>query len=104
MYHDDPMDANPKGEIFIGNIFCFVIYHFLFVSLTGYQTDGYSIRIGVLSGVKDQGFSFMLTTPDRVYNLSAQTEIDRDHWIEVLERVIDRPLTPQDLAGTLCHN
>ncbi|XP_076263875.1 arf-GAP with dual PH domain-containing protein 1-like isoform X2 [Rhynchophorus ferrugineus] len=81
MYHDDPMDANPKGEIFIG-----------------YQTDGFSIRIGVSSGFKDQGFSFMLTTPDRVYNLSAQTEIDRDHWIEVLERVIDRPLTPQDSA------
>lgn len=81
MYHDDPMDANPKGEIFIGHM-----------------ADGYSIRIGVSTGVKDQGFSFMLTTPDRVYNLSAQTEIDRDHWIEVLERVIERPLTPQDLS------
>lgn len=65
------------------------------------MADGYSIKMGVLSGVKDQGFSFMLTTPDRVYNLSAQSEIDRDLWIEVLERVIERPLTAQDIAGTV---
>lgn len=81
MYHDDPMDANPKGEIFIGH-----------------AADGYSLRIGVSMGVKDQGFSFMLTTPDRVYNLSAQSELDRDYWLEALERVIDKPLRPQDLA------
>ncbi|KAL1517223.1 hypothetical protein ABEB36_001016 [Hypothenemus hampei] len=81
MYHDDPMDANPKGEIFIGH-----------------QSDGYGIKMGVSSGVKDQGFSFMLTTPDRIYNLSAQSELDRDLWIEVLERVIERPVTAQDIA------
>ncbi|XP_018573579.1 arf-GAP with dual PH domain-containing protein 1-like isoform X2 [Anoplophora glabripennis] len=81
MYHDEPLDAYPKGEIFIGH-----------------SLDGYSIRIGVSAGVKDQGFSFSLTTPDRTYNLSAQSEHDRDHWIEVIGRVIDRPLTPQDSA------
>ncbi|XP_060519852.1 arf-GAP with dual PH domain-containing protein 1-like [Cylas formicarius] len=81
MYHDEPLDANPKGEIFIGQ-----------------QCDGYSVRIGVTRGVKDQGFSFMLTTPDRVYNLSSQSELDRDHWIEVLERVIERPFSPQDYS------
>lgn len=63
--------------------------------------DGYGIRIGVSAGVKDQGFSFSLTTPDRTYNLSAQSEHDRDHWIEVIGRVIDRPLTPQDSASML---
>ncbi|KAH1010753.1 hypothetical protein HUJ05_005002 [Dendroctonus ponderosae] len=81
MYHDEPMDANPKGEIFIGHM-----------------ADGYCMNMGVSTGVRDQGFSFKLTTPDRIYNLSAQSEIDRDHWIEVLERVIERPLTAQDIA------
>nr|CAI5864454.1 unnamed protein product [Callosobruchus analis] len=81
MYHDEPLDANPKGEIFVGH-----------------SLDGYSVRIGVVAGVKDQGFSFSLTTPDRTYNLSAQSEHERDHWIEVLERVIERPVTPQDTA------
>ncbi|CAH0545953.1 unnamed protein product [Brassicogethes aeneus] len=84
MYHDEPLDANPKGEIFIGH-----------------ALDGYGIRIGVSAGVKDQGFSFSLSTPERTYNLSAQTEADRDHWIEVIERVIEKPLSPQDSATSV---
>lgn len=58
--------------------------------------DNCSVRIGVSAGVKDQGFSFALTTPDRVYNLSAQTERERDEWIAVIERVLERPTTPQE--------
>lgn len=58
--------------------------------------NGFSVRIGVSPGVKDQGFTFTLHTPSRVYNLSAETELDRDQWIQVLEKVIERPLTPQD--------
>ncbi|CAG9824151.1 unnamed protein product [Phaedon cochleariae] len=81
MYHDEPLDAYPKGEIFLGH-----------------SLDGFSIRIGVAAAIKDQGFSFSLTTPDRTYNLSAQTEHDRDHWIEVIQRVLEKLLTPQDLA------
>ena len=79
MYHDEPMDAQPKGEIFLGHTF-----------------DGYSTRIGVKAGVKDMGFTFTLTTPDRIFNLSALTEADRDQWIQVIDRVLDRPLTPHD--------
>ncbi|XP_050311797.1 arf-GAP with dual PH domain-containing protein 1-like [Anthonomus grandis grandis] len=81
MYHDDPMDANPKGEIFVGHM-----------------SEGFSVKIGVSQGVKPQGFAFMLTTPERTYNLSAQSEFDRDTWIEVLERVIERPVNVQDIA------
>lgn len=61
--------------------------------------DGYSVRIGVPSGSKDHAFSFTLHTPDKMYILSAQTERDRDDWIEMLEKVIERPLTPQDSAS-----
>lgn len=50
-------------------------------------------------GVKDQGFSFSLTTPERVYNLSAQTEAERDEWIDVIERVLERPITHQDTSS-----
>lgn len=63
--------------------------------------DGYSVRIGVVAGVKDQGFSFTLHTPDRIFNLSAASELERDQWLQVLEKVIDRPLTPQDSSGNL---
>lgn len=57
------------------------------------------MRIGVPSGIKDHGFSFTLKTPEKVYILSAQTEHDRDNWIEVIDRVIERPLTPQDSSS-----
>ncbi|KAK9720479.1 putative GTPase activating protein for Arf [Popillia japonica] len=81
MYHDDPLDAHPKGEIFLG-----------------YMSDGYSVRVGAKAGVKDLRFTFTLTTPERVFNLSAMSEVERDQWIAVMERVLERPLTPQDSA------
>lgn len=79
MYHDEPLDAYPKGEIFLGH-----------------NLEGYSIRIGAQIGAKDQGFSFTLSTPERTYNLSATSEHDRDEWIALVQKVLERPLTPQD--------
>lgn len=112
MYHDDPLDAYPKGEIFLGN-----------------HMDGYSVRIGkcvrvgvftrkydfhsllpILPhprqtggavGAKSQGFGFSLFTPERTYNLSCTTEQERDEWIRLIQRVLERPLSPQDSYGTI---
>lgn len=84
MYHDEPLDAHPKGEIFLGH-----------------NSEGYSVHSGVTAGTKDQGFSFTLKTPERTFNLSATTEADRDHWIEVIQRVLEKPLTPQDTSSKL---
>ena len=58
--------------------------------------DGYSVRVGVAPGVKDQGFSFTLHTPDRAFHLSASCDEDRDEWIRVIDLVLERQLTPQD--------
>ncbi|XP_049778513.1 arf-GAP with dual PH domain-containing protein 1-like [Schistocerca cancellata] len=79
MYHEDPMDAHPKGEIFLGHML-----------------DGYSVRVGVPPGAKDLKFSFTLRTPERAYHLSAETEDDRDEWIQVITKVLERHMTPQD--------
>lgn len=87
MYHDDPLDAYPKGEIFLGN-----------------QLDGYSVRIGAPTGAKNQGCSFTLFTPERVYNLSCATEQERDEWIKTIQKVFERPLTPQDSSGMFLHS
>jgi len=81
MYHDDPLDAHPKGEIFLGHML-----------------DGYSVRVGVAPGTKDQGFSFTLRTPERTYNLSATSDDDRDEWIQAIDSVLERPLTPQETS------
>ena len=55
--------------------------------------------MGVPPGARDQGFSFTLETPDRSYLLSAQSEDDRAQWMNVFQKVIDKPLTPQDANG-----
>jgi len=65
--------------------------------------NGYSVRVGVPPKLKDQGFSFTLRTPDRSFHLSALTEEDRDEWIAVLDKVIERPLTPQDNLSKYHH-
>lgn len=67
--------------------------------------DGYSVRVGVPPGARDQGFSFTLRTPERWYNLSAHTAPDRDQWIAAIEAVIERPITLQEKAGeSYLHN
>lgn len=57
------------------------------------------MKTGVPPGARDQGFSFTLETPDRIYLLSAQSDDDRSQWINVIQKVIDKPLTPQDATG-----
>ena len=75
-------DAHPKGEIFLGHML-----------------DGYSVRVGVAPGTRDQGFSFTLRTPERTYNLSATSDDDRDEWMQVIESVLERQLTPQETSS-----
>lgn len=54
---------------------------------------------GVPLGAKNQGYSFTLFTPERVYNLSCAAEQERDEWIHTIQKVLERPLTPQDSSG-----
>lgn len=64
----------------------------------------YTIKEGAPEGAKDQGYSFTLTTPERVFNLSATSREDRDEWIYHVQKVIQRPLTPQDSSSELNIN
>lgn len=59
--------------------------------------DGYSVRCGVAEDFRDEGFSFSLFTPERIYTLSASTSTERDEWMCVIEKVIEKTLTPTDL-------
>lgn len=71
----------------------------MLIKISGHSLDGYAIRIGSLRVKDHQGFNFTLTTPDRVYNLSALAEDDRDQWIQAIKHVLDQPLTPQDFTS-----
>lgn len=81
MYHNEMLDGFPKGEIFIGH-----------------SLGGYHVRVGVAGDFKDQGFSFSLFTPERIYNFSSATSQDRDEWMNVIQKQIDTPLTTADIA------
>lgn len=79
MYHVDPLDAYPKGEIFLGH-----------------TTSGYSVVSGFVPGFREMGFGFTLHTPDRAFQFSAETEGDRGEWIKAVDKVLKTPLLPQD--------
>jgi Arf-GAP with dual PH domain-containing protein len=81
MYTTDPLDSFPRGEIFIG-----------------FRMDGYNVRVGVADEYRDEGFSFSLFTPERIYNFSAATSQERDEWMNEIEKVIERPLSPSDIS------
>lgn len=86
MYHEDPLDAYPKGEIFLGH-----------------RNEGYSVQSGGPHAFKEMPFAFTVTTPHRKFVMGAESDRDRSEWITVLAKVMERPLTPQDtnMAATL---
>ncbi|KAH9365298.1 hypothetical protein HPB48_018300 [Haemaphysalis longicornis] len=79
MYHEDPLDAYPKGEIFLGH-----------------RNEGYSVQSGGPHAFKEMPFAFTVTTPHRKFVMGAESDRDRSEWIAVLGKVMERPLTPQD--------
>ncbi|CAK1550580.1 unnamed protein product [Leptosia nina] len=80
MYHDEPLDAYPKGEIFIGH-----------------ESTGYHIKVSNTgNGCKEARFPFHLVTPERTFCLAAATHEDRAGWLSVIQQTLKRPLTPQD--------
>lgn len=51
---------------------------------------------GVPSGLKEHRFGFTLVTPDRKWLFGADTEKERDDWIDILNAVISTPELPHD--------
>ncbi|XP_071105945.1 arf-GAP with dual PH domain-containing protein 1-like [Haliotis cracherodii] len=81
MYYEDPLNAFPKGEIFIGH-----------------RDAGYHVTTGTTEDKPTGGspFCFTLHTPDRKFVLKAESKEEMDKWVDMLNKVIDMPLTPQD--------
>lgn len=62
----------------------------------GHTSSGYLIVPGFGPGFREQGFGFIMHTPDRAYQFSAETELERRDWIEAIDRILRTPLVPQD--------
>lgn len=81
MYYEEPMDPFPRGFVFIGA-----------------ADQQFVVREGVPPGTKDPGNTFTLKTPDRHYYLAADSDQEQKDWMKVLKKVIETPLSPQDLS------
>ncbi|KAB7494466.1 Arf-GAP with dual PH domain-containing protein 1, partial [Armadillidium nasatum] len=79
MYHLNPLDEMPRGEIFIGH-----------------SSEGYNIREGASNLTKEMGLVFSLVTPERTFVFSVATSSERNKWMSVIGRVIATPLGTQD--------
>lgn len=86
MYFEEPLNAFAKGEVFIGP-----------------KDSNYSV-----SSMADEGedsnsqnannsYCFTLHTPDRDFLMRAETQDDLEKWLSALEKVVELPLTPQDI-------
>ncbi|XP_076310040.1 arf-GAP with dual PH domain-containing protein 1-like isoform X2 [Tachypleus tridentatus] len=79
MYLTNPLDPYPKGEIFLG-----------------YMGNGFCLHKILPAGIKESGFGFILETPERSFVVGADTEEERREWMDAIEKILERPLTPQD--------
>ncbi|RWS31528.1 centaurin-alpha 1-like protein, partial [Leptotrombidium deliense] len=81
MYMENPLDAYPKGEIFLGE-----------------KYQGYSVKPGIPAAVKEHKFGFSLITPERTWLMGAETEEIRESWINAINQVIEKQPQPQDYS------
>ncbi|EDO47919.1 predicted protein [Nematostella vectensis] len=82
LYFDKPMDAFGKGEVYIGS-----------------KEEGFSITEGITTEHKPIGQCLTLKTPNRVYNLSADTENERQMWVDAIQSIVSMPMTDQEKKG-----
>ena len=69
----------PKGEVYIGH-----------------KDAGYSVA----NSTKNKSeLEFVLETPERVFELKADSIEDKERWIVALANVISNPPTPQDIKS-----
>ncbi|KAH6942757.1 hypothetical protein HPB50_009913 [Hyalomma asiaticum] len=54
------------------------------------------VGTGVPHAFKEMPFAFTVTTPHRKFVMGAESDRDRTEWITLLQKVMERPLTPQD--------
>ncbi|XP_030062339.1 arf-GAP with dual PH domain-containing protein 2 isoform X2 [Microcaecilia unicolor] len=84
LYYKDPMDPYEQGAVFIGS-----------------RDHGYQVKEGLPKGIKGKKWKAGVTivTPGRQFLFTCENEKDQRAWMEALNEVISRPMTPQDYAA-----
>lgn len=83
MYFKDPMDAYARGEVFIGS-----------------KENSYTVLLGLPPSTQGNHWKFGITivTPDRKFLFTCETEEEQRDWMGVFQRVVNRPMLPQEYA------
>uniref|UniRef100_A0A673TRZ5 ArfGAP with dual PH domains 1 n=1 Tax=Suricata suricatta TaxID=37032 RepID=A0A673TRZ5_SURSU len=84
MYFKDPLDAFARGEVFIGS-----------------RESGYTVLDGLPPSTQGHHWPHGITiiTPERRFLLACETESEQRAWMEAFQKVVDRPMLPQEYAG-----
>uniref|UniRef100_A0A667YF71 ArfGAP with dual PH domains 1 n=1 Tax=Myripristis murdjan TaxID=586833 RepID=A0A667YF71_9TELE len=84
MYFKDPLDAYARGEVFIGS-----------------KENSYTVLPGLPPTTQGYHWNHGITivTPDRKFLFACETEAEQRDWIAAFQRVINRPMRPQEYAG-----
>uniref|UniRef100_A0A672M6N3 PH domain-containing protein n=1 Tax=Sinocyclocheilus grahami TaxID=75366 RepID=A0A672M6N3_SINGR len=85
MYFKDPLDAYARGEVFIGS-----------------KENSYTVVSGLPPSIQGYHWKYGITieTPDRKFLFACETEAEQKDWIAAFQRVVNRPMMPQEYAGT----
>ncbi|CAB1311963.1 unnamed protein product [Coregonus sp. 'balchen'] len=83
MYFKDPLDAYARGEVFIGS-----------------KENSYTVLPGLPPSTQGYHWNHGITivTPDRKFLFACETEAEQRDWITAFQRVINRPMRPQEYA------
>ncbi|XP_051530398.1 arf-GAP with dual PH domain-containing protein 1-like isoform X1 [Myxocyprinus asiaticus] len=83
MYFKDPLDAFARGEVFIGS-----------------KENSYTVGPGLPPSIQGYHWKYGITieTPDRKFLFACETEAEQKDWIAAFQRVVNRPMMPQEYA------
>uniref|UniRef100_A0A8C2C9Z7 ArfGAP with dual PH domains 1 n=1 Tax=Cyprinus carpio TaxID=7962 RepID=A0A8C2C9Z7_CYPCA len=83
MYFKDPLDAYARGEVFIGS-----------------KENSYTVVSGLPPSIQGYHWKYGITieTPDRKFLFACETEAEQKDWIAAFQRVVNRPMMPQEYA------
>ncbi|KAM4722295.1 arf-GAP with dual PH domain-containing protein 1-like [Rhinophrynus dorsalis] len=79
MYFKDPLDAFAKGELFLGS-----------------QENGYEVKPEIVPSTHGNcmwNYGLSISTPERTYLFTCESETERESWIVVFKKVISLPMT-----------
>lgn len=72
----------------------------------GSKENSYTVVPGLPPSTQGYHWKYGITieTPDRKFLFACETEAEQKDWIAALQRVVNRPMMPQEYAGMQTHS